>query len=49
MDGRADGNQKKKGFPYKEYFNVKGMPLDLLVNIVKVHPHRSLLDVYPCG
>ena len=33
----------------KDYFNVKGMPIDILVYISKVCPERSLLDIFPGG
>ena len=46
---RENDRLKGKEKSDKDYFNVKGMPINLLVYISKVCPDRSLLDIFPGG
>jgi len=46
---REDDRKNKSEKPDKEYYNVKGMPINLLVHMSRVCPDRSLLDVFPGG
>ena len=46
---RENDRLKGKEKSDKDYFNVQGMPINLLVYISKVCPDRSLLDIFPGG